>query len=213
MGSRAKFTIAQLSDIHCGDPRFESDLARGCIDGINDANPDIVIVPGDLTANGYLDEFEAAQSELAKLRCPERIVVPGNHDERNVGWTLYERVIGERSFIADLEFGVKHGGKVQERIRVVAADSAKPDLNDGSLGRTSYDWIVDAFEGSEDSFRVFVLHHHLVSVPGTGRERNIVLDAGDALELLLKCGVDLVVAGHKHVPYVWDVNGMLIVGH
>jgi Icc protein len=48
-------------------------------------------------------------------------------------------------------------------------------------------------------------------IPGTGRERNQVLDAGDVLSLLRKNAVDLVLAGHRHVPYVWPVAGMLLV--
>ena len=59
--------------------------------------------------------------------------------------------------------------------------------------------------------RVFVLHHHLVAIPGTGRERNQVLDAGDVLALLRDEQVDLVLSGHRHVPYVWPLAGMLIV--
>jgi 3',5'-cyclic AMP phosphodiesterase CpdA len=51
----------------------------------------------------------------------------------------------------------------------------------------------------------------LVLVPGTGRERNQVLDAGDVLALLRQCGVDLVLSGHRHVPYVWPIAGMLLV--
>ena len=48
-------------------------------------------------------------------------------------------------------------------------------------------------------------------VPGTGRERNQVLDAGDVLSLLRQCEVDLVLSGHRHVPYVWPIAGMLLV--
>ena len=55
------------------------------------------------------------------------------------------------------------------------------------------------------------MHHHLVPVPGTGRERNIVYDAGDMLQVLASCGTDLVLCGHKHVPNVWRLEDMLIV--
>jgi len=58
---------------------------------------------------------------------------------------------------------------------------------------------------------VLCLHHHLVPVPGTGRERNIVHDAGDLLRVLSKTGTDLVLCGHKHVPNVWRLEDMLIV--
>jgi 3',5'-cyclic AMP phosphodiesterase CpdA len=48
-------------------------------------------------------------------------------------------------------------------------------------------------------------------VPGTGRERSVVADAGDVLGLITACGVDLVLSGHKHVPNVWLLNGTLLV--
>ena len=211
MATRNRFVVAQLSDIHCGDPRYDEGLARGCIDGVNEARPDLVVVPGDLTASGYPDEYEAACTLLGRIECSNLVVVPGNHDERNVGWKLFERYIGERWQSHDLPFGVEHRGVVQRRIRVVAADSGKPDLDDGEVGRMRYDWIRQAFNDSVGDFRVFVMHHHLIGVPGTGRERNIVWDAGDVLELLTELKVDLVIAGHKHVPYTWDLNGMPVI--
>ena len=49
-------------------------------------------------------------------------------------------------------------------------------------------------------------------IPGTGRERNQVLDAGDVLSLLRHAQVDIVLGGHRHVPYVWPVAGMFHSG-
>src|SRR5439155_1567440 len=59
--------------------------------------------------------------------------------------------------------------------------------------------------------RIFVLHHQLLPVPGTGRERNVVYDAGDAIECLQRAGVDLVLSGHKHVPYAWKLEDLFVV--
>src|SRR5207248_2291977 len=58
--------------------------------------------------------------------------------------------------------------------------------------------------------RIVTVHHHLVGIPGTGRERNIVLDAADVLLTLTDLDIDLVLSGHKHVPFFWVVNGLLI---
>jgi 3',5'-cyclic AMP phosphodiesterase CpdA len=55
-----------------------------------------------------------------------------------------------------------------------------------------------------------VIHHHLVPIPGTGRERNIITDAGDLLALLNQLDIDIVLSGHKHVPFFWGLNGILI---
>ena len=60
-------------------------------------------------------------------------------------------------------------------------------------------------------FRLLMLHHHLLPIPGTGRERNMVYDAGDVLEVLQECGVNLVLSGHKHVPYAWRLESLFVV--
>ena len=56
-----------------------------------------------------------------------------------------------------------------------------------------------------------MLHHHLLPIPGTGRERNVVYDAGDAIECLQRAGVHLVLSGHKHVPYAWKLENLFVV--
>src|SRR5205814_8413854 len=94
--------------------------------------------------------------------------------------------------------------------QIVAVDSSEPDLDNGQIGRGRYKWIEEQF-APEATLRVFVLHHHLLPVPGTGRERNIVNDAGDTLEALQRANVDLVLSGHKHVPYAWKLENLFVV--
>ena len=36
------------------------------------------------------------------------------------------------------------------------------------------------------------------------------MDAGDLLEVLIHAGVDVVLSGHKHVPYVWRLEKMYV---
>ena len=195
--------IAQLSDVHVGGGRYHDDLLRNAIAEINDAGPDLVVVAGDLTDDGYGDQYPAAKEELAALACEHVVYVPGNHDARNVGYLRYEDTFGSR----DQRMHLRLGGR---DIAVVAVDSSKPDLDEGEIGREHYGWIEDGFREAPN-LRLFVCHHHLMPIPGTGRERNQVLDAGDVLALLRRCRVDLVLSGHRHVPYVWPVAGMLLV--
>jgi 3',5'-cyclic AMP phosphodiesterase CpdA len=90
-------------------------------------------------------------------------------------------------------------------------DSTEPDLDYGRIGRHRYPWIRESFMENPADVKIFTLHHHLLPIPGTGRERNIVNDAGDVLEVLVECGVDLVLSGHKHVPNAWRLENMYIV--
>jgi 3',5'-cyclic AMP phosphodiesterase CpdA len=195
--------IAQLSDVHVGGGRYREQLLRTAIEEVNAAGPDLVVVAGDLTDDGYPDQYPLAREELSALACGDVVRVPGNHDARNVGYLRFEDTFGARDSRRRLDCdGLA--------VALVAVDSSKPDLDEGEIGREHYGWIEEGFAG-EAGLRIFVCHHHLVPVPGTGRERNQVLDAGDVLALLRQCGVDLVLSGHRHVPYVWPIAGMLLV--
>ena len=160
----------------------------------------MVIVSGDLTADGFRQEYEHAREYIDQLDCQHLIVIPGNHDSRNVGYVHFEELFGERRS----EFH-------KDGVSIVAIDSTEPDLDHGTIGRGRYGWIEERFASQEAYLRIFVLHHHLLPVPGTGRERNVVHDAGDALECLLRSGVHLVLSGHKHVPYAWRLENLFVV--
>jgi Icc protein len=196
--------IAQLSDIHVGGARHDPGLLRSAFAEINQAGPDLVVIAGDITDEGYPDQYATAREELGAIACPNVVAVAGNHDSRHVGYLQYEQTFGARDSALRLEAGDG------TRLALVAVDSSKPDLDEGEIGREHYAWIEDGFRQPAD-LRVFVCHHHLMPIPGTGRERNQVLDAGDVLSLLRQLAVDTVLSGHRHVPYVWPVAGMLLV--
>jgi Icc protein len=195
--------IAQLSDLHIGGARHDESLLRKALAEVDAEQPDLVVIAGDLTDEGYPDQYERAHELVGALACDRVVIVPGNHDARHVGYLQFERTFGAR----DTRMAPSLGG---ERLALVAVDSSKPDLDEGEIGREHYAWIHEGFAVPAD-VRVFVCHHHLMPIPGTGRERNQVLDAGDVLALLRRSGVDLVLGGHRHVPYVWPVAGMLLV--
>jgi Icc protein len=190
--------IAHISDIHVGSNHFVSNLLNRAITEINELEPDLVLVSGDLTNDGFRQEYSAASAYLDNITCELTVVIPGNHDSRNVGYVHFEDLFGQRNKVVTLP-----------GMTMVALDSSQPDLNEGRLGRQNYRWMVDQFANDTD-FRIVALHHHLLPLPGTGRERNIIEDAGDFLEQLVYEGVDLVLSGHKHVPHTWHFEDFYI---
>jgi 3',5'-cyclic-AMP phosphodiesterase len=195
-----RFRIAHISDLHCGGPYFEANLLERAISEVNEFRPDIVICSGDLTTFGFKHEYQVARSYLERIDCNSFVVVPGNHDARNVGYVHFEEFFGERNSVLR-----------KDGVTVVAVDSTEPDLDHGQIGRGRYPWIEAEFASEPSHLRIFVLHHHLLPVPGTGRERNVVYDAGDAIECLQRAGVNLVLSGHKHVPYAWRLENLFVV--
>jgi 3',5'-cyclic-AMP phosphodiesterase len=191
-------TIAHISDPHVGSPYFVPNLMNRVIVELNELEPDVVVVTGDFTTFGYRQEFRTAAAYLERIKSPVHSV-PGNHDARNVGYVHFEELIGPRHWAIDAK-----------GVRIVGADSSEPDLDEGQIGRERYGWLAEQFSGDWD-LKVFALHHHLIPIPGTGRERNIVFDAGDLLEILISNQVNLVLSGHKHVPYVWRLENLYVV--
>jgi 3',5'-cyclic-AMP phosphodiesterase len=201
--------IAHISDIHCGEPSFQPKTMRSIVERINQMAPDVVVVAGDLTATGYEWEFEEAAEWIGQIE-PPRVVIPGNHDSRNVGYIHFKRMFGDRFSRWRLPFESERAERLRATgVTVVGVDSSDPDVNEGHIGRERYPWIREQFDEPDD-FKVFAIHHHVVPIPGTGRERNIITDAGDLLAVLTTLDIDLVLSGHKHVPYFWGLNGLLV---
>ena len=134
-----RLTICQISDIHCGNAYFIPELLDRSIIEINRANPTVVVVSGDLTDAGYREEFEQAAEYIARIECENVMVIPGNHDSRNVGYVHFERLFGERYSCIEFDDAV-----------MVGIDSSEPDLNDGRVGREHYGFIRCCLENAGD---------------------------------------------------------------
>lgn len=187
--------IVHLSDLHVGAINFKENLLLEAIKKSNDLSPDVVIVTGDITENGYYLEFEQAVEYLDLIESPI-LVVPGNHDARHVGDECFEIFIKERYGSLKIR---------KNAIKVIGLDSSEPDLDYGKVGRSQQKWMEDELKraNKKNMYKIIALHHHIIPVPKTGRERNVLTDAGDILKSVIDGNAQLVLSGHKHVPHVW----------
>jgi 3',5'-cyclic AMP phosphodiesterase CpdA len=193
-----------MSDLHVGEGLFRPELLSAAIREANELTPDLVVVAGDLTMEGYRNEFEECKRFLNELACGHVVVTMGNHDARNVGYRHFEDFFGARDSVTTVP--VEEG-----RAKVVAIDSTKPDLDEGEVGREHYGWLDAELRGWTEGPRIVVIHHHILAVPGTGRDVNNLRDAGDVMAIMRELEVDLVLSGHRHVPYVWSISGVRVV--
>jgi len=196
--------IVQISDIHVGSGLFRPELLDAAIEETNALEPDLVAIAGDLTMEGYRWEFEEAKGYLDRLECKNVAVVPGNHDAKNVGYRHFEEFFGLRE--GAVTVNVPEG-----EAKIVALDSTKPDLDEGEIGREHYAWIDSEFRNWDRGPKMVIVHHHILAVPGTGRDVNNLRDAGDVMAIFRELKVDMVLSGHRHVPYVWSISGVRVV--
>ena len=93
--SQIPLRIAQISDLHFGGAlSLSAETMADVAEDIRRLEPDAVVVAGDLTTTGYEWEYEEAAAWLAGIEFPQ-IVIPGNHDGRNVGRIHFRRHFGE----------------------------------------------------------------------------------------------------------------------
>lgn len=196
-------TIVHISDLHLSLNDFNESSFLKAVDEINAINPDMILLTGDLTDHGYYNEYVEATKYLAMFESP-LFAIPGNHDSRNIGYETFEDIIGERSWKLTKE---------DSNLVVIGLDSSSPDINTGNIGRPQQLWMENELNQCllNSNFSVVAMHHHAIPIPKTGRERNILSDAGDILQSLIDHEVNLVLCGHKHVPHLWKMETTLFV--
>lgn len=198
-----KIRIAHISDTHISPVgQFKPDFFEKAVREINklDPEPNLVIHTGDLTDWGILEDYELALKKVDLL--PEKkYFIPGNHDERNYGQELF------RELFSKPDYEAREGN-----IAIYVMNSPEPDRDEGRLGRRRQEFLeTRTKELPRDTFKIVALHHHVVPVPYSGREINVLEDAGDVLELLLRNNVQLVLMGHRHVQRAIKINNTLFV--
>ena len=194
--------IAHISDLHISDNAFDEAVFMQAVTEINNLQPDMIILSGDVTNNGYYRQFQQAIKYLDMFDAP-LFAVPGNHDARNLGHQSFEELIGESSWKLTKE----------DDFMVIGLDSSSPDEDRGHVGNPQRMWMEHQLDQCviNDLSSIIVLHHHVIPIPDTGRERNVLSDAGDLLKTLTTHEVDLILCGHKHVPNVWRINDTIVV--
>ena len=172
-----------------------------------DADVDHVVVTGDVTERGLLAEFERFQRVFAPLADTRRLsVVPGNHDR--LGDDAAELAMGGRRVMV-----VRRPG-----LHLVLVDSTRVEngrfafFAHGELGESDLAGIDAAIDQADAGDVVAVLlHHHVLPMPHESTLELLAgaigLPFGDALargpDLLARVAgrCDLVLHGHRHVPY------------
>jgi 3',5'-cyclic AMP phosphodiesterase CpdA len=190
--------IAQISDIHVG-PEFRDDIFQRAVEEINDLDPELLLVTGDLTENGLLSQYERAAELMTQFTCKHRVYTSGNHDYRSTGYLLFRQFFPSKPVFRARD------------LLVATLSTARPERNDGEAGHRQIVWLENMLRSEKRRFKLVIMHHHLVPVPDTGPNTIPILDAGDVLRALDASKIDLVLCGHRHRPWKWHLNGIPII--
>ena len=192
--------IIQLSDLHCksGDS-FPREKLQTAINEVNEFKPELVVVTGDLTENGFKNEYEEAKRFLDQIST-DKMIVPGNHDTKYTGYLIFQELFG-----SPVSFTVK------KELALFCANTARPDKDEGRFGLDQMDALTKHVSNLKDKVKAVAMHHHPIPIPDTGLERATIEDAGDVLKVLANLNVNLVLCGHRHRPWMWRLGSTVLV--
>ena len=173
--------IVQLSDLHVGS-QFQQEVFETLVEEVNELNPDVIVITGDLTNEGLKKEYEKCKSLLLKFNTKKIISISGNHDYRNTGYLLFKKF-----------FPFKTINELDDDIVLVTVGTAR------------------TMKKYQDKVKIVAMHHHLIPIPDTGSDEITVVDAGDVLRTVLDTRVDVVLCGHKHRPWAWNFGNLMVV--
>ena len=191
--------IVQISDLHVGS-QFLPEKFDILVDEVNEINPDVIVITGDLTNEGLMSEYKQCKSLLTKFNTKKIIVISGNHDYRNTGYLLFKKF-----------FPFEAVNELSDDVVLVTVGTARPDRNVGEVGYRQNLWLERTMKKYKDKVKIVAMHHHLIAIPDTGSDQLTVVDAGDVLRIVLDTKVDVVLCGHKHRPWAWNFGKLNVV--
>ena len=197
--------LAHLSDVHFGKIAHP-EVVDALVAEVNAADMDLVVVSGDLTQRARTHQFEAAKAMLDSFTAPV-LVVPGNHDVRAWWHNPIERVFQSSSRFARFITDDLTPSVTQPGLAAFGLNSAHGlTIKGGKIRKGDLRAMQDYFARQPpDTFRVLVLHHHLLRLEALGGH-DVAQGAREALEAAAACGVNLILCGHLHTSHVAHVE-------
>ena len=169
------------------------------------AQPDAVLVSGDLAEHATDEEYEQVRELLAPLRVPLH-VLPGNHDDRRA----LRRHFGVPGAGADpVQYSVDLGP-----LRLVVVDTTRPGEDPGALDAERLDWLDAELSAAPERSTLLAMHHPpiLTGVPAWDEVGLPVADRRALSEVLERHRqVRRLVAGHVHRTITANLAGCAVL--
>lgn len=188
-------TLVHISDLHFG--REDPELVAGLLAAIAAAQPNVIVVSGDLTQRAKKKQFKAARTFLAELPVVPLIVVPGNHD---VSWTnMFERAVRplaryKKYITQDMEPFADAGELAVVGMNTVRVGAVK----DGRINRRQMQTACEQLgRAAQAAVRVVVMHHP-IDLAEDDVKHTLVGRSEAAMVEFARCRVDLFLSGHLH---------------
>lgn len=185
------FKYAFVTDTHIGSENGEDDLRRTVADLNSQNDVDFVLITGDITEMGTLEEITLAKGILTSLN-KKWFVIPGNHD---TGWSESGGVDFIKAF-GDDKFTFDHQG-----IRFIACASGPyVRMSDGHIPRDAVVWLDKLLSETPADMPLVFINHYPID--------NSLDNWYEATNRLKKFNIQYAICGHGHENKAYDFEGI-----
>lgn len=199
--------ILQFSDVHFGCEHRRAVAAA--LEYAHARTADLILITGDITQQGFRDEFAAAGEWIRRMPEPTFVIV-GNHDVPY--WSLPARLFHPWKAFEDATGHPAHDHQflspdVMVRGVVTARGwQARPNWSKGVIDLDQTRKAAAALrQAPVGALRILACHHPLVEMIGTPMTGDV--KRGDEAALIFaEAGVDLIATGHVHVPFALPIR-------
>jgi Icc protein len=163
--------------------------------------PDVVVITGDLTECGLIEEYTQVAALLRKHLALPVFVIPGNHDRRN---TLREG-LGHLPGVTDDPHHIQY--VVEDYpVRLVMLDTIVPGAGHGHLSPAQLSFLDHTLAAAPDKPTVVAMHHPPFLCGIAHMDRINLQNSEEFTAIIAKhAQVQRIICGHHHRPIVTQV--------
>lgn len=195
-------SLLHISDTHFGTEQplvmqaFESHLqAQGA---------DLVIFSGDITQRARRAQFASAQAFIQRIKdygVPRVLTIPGNHDIPL--YNLFARLFSPYgNYHRYIDSNLAPVFENDDALIICLNTTHPSRRKDGKVTARQVEEVAARLQRCDPGkLRIVVAHQPFGAIVASDR-RNLQMGARAALECWASSGLDLVMGGHIHLPYV-----------
>ena len=191
--------VLQVSDTHFGTEQLfaMAALERLC----RDLGPDLLLVTGDITQRARAEQFTRARAFFDRLGVAAHLVLPGNHDIPL--FALFTRVFKPYERYARVFGAALEGEFERDDLLVIALNTTRRYRHKhGEVSQAQIDRVAERLARAGPQQLRLVAVHQPVAVTTDTDVVNLLRGHEQAVLRWSQAGVDAVIGGHIHLPYV-----------